>query len=84
MGDQEEAAKAAVFVKRKELDVYWWNRTASACGEFNNPQTWPASPEPVIPFECERSRASYQMGAAAIACTFDGESVTVLAQRQPT
>ena len=42
------------------------------------------TPEAIIPFECERSRASNQMGAAAIVGTFCGESITVLTQRQPT
>ena len=51
-------------------------------GSSENLQTWPASPATAIPFECERSRASNQMGAAAIAGTFDGESITVLTQKQ--
>ena len=53
-------------------------------GSSENLQTWPASPATTIPFECEWSRASNQMGAAAIAGTFDGESITVLTQKQAT
>ena len=51
-------------------------------GSSENPQTRPASPARNIPFGCQRSRASNQMGAAAIAGTFDGESFAVLMQRQ--
>ena len=71
--------------EKKDVKVYIGEIGLQArAGSSENPQTWPAGPAWVIPFDYERSRASNQMGAAAIVGTFCGESITVLTQRQPT
>ena len=56
--------------EKKEKKIYRLKRSASACGEFNNPQTLLAHPVMHNLFEIKRSRAANKLGSAYVACTF--------------